>query len=585
MTARGRRAEDLARRGARAVDDRFGAAAFLKRSLRKAFPDHWSFLLGEIALYSFIILLLTGTFLTLFFKPSMSDLVYHGSYTNLDGVKMSEAYASTLDISFDVRGGLLVRQIHHWAALLFIAAIVIHLMRIFFTGAFRRPRELNWVIGTTMFALAAGEGFLGYSLPDDALSGTGLRIADGVILSIPVVGTYISYFLFGGPYPGESVIPRFYIAHVLLVPGLLLALVTAHLMIIWHQGHTQWPGKRERDNTEVGVPLYPVFMAKTGALFFFTFAVLALAGALAQINPIWLFGPYNPVVVSAGSQPDWYIGFMEGSLRLMPGVETNLAGHTFSWNVFLPAVLLPLGFFLATGLYPFFEQFVTGDRRHHQVLDRPRNEPTRTAIGTAVIAMGIDLLLAGGDDLIALHLKIPLYSLVWFLRIGFFAFPLAAFFITRYACLGLQRRDRRALARGVETGPVLELPGSEFVPQTRDLTEQEQAVLATRRPDELVAPIPWHIIPLPTPRRINAQVKARLNRFYTIYRLETPSSYGQPGQHDGQQGQPGGPNGRNPGHDGDGKRPERASGDEQGRRRASRWRRWLRATRGGRRKG
>ena len=280
MTAIRRRAGELARRSAGGVDDRFGAAPFLKRSLRKAFPDHWSFLLGEVALYSFIILLLSGTFLTLFFKPSMSELVYHGVYRNLDGVKMSEAYASTLDISFDVRGGLLMRQIHHWAALLFVGAIAIHMMRIFFTGAFRKPREVNWVIGVMMFALAAGEGFLGYSLPDDALSGTGLRIAQGVIQSIPVAGTYISYFLFDGPYPGESIIPRFYIAHVLLIPGLLLALITAHLMILWHQGHTQWPGRRERDNTEVGEPLYPIFMAKTGALFFFTFAARALAATL-----------------------------------------------------------------------------------------------------------------------------------------------------------------------------------------------------------------------------------------------------------------------------------------------------------------
>ena len=521
-----------AKRGAIAVDDRFGLAASVRRSLKKAFPDHWSFLLGEIALYSFIILVLTGTFLALFFKPSLSDIVYHGSYVRFDGMSMSEAYASTLRISFDIRGGLLIRQIHHWAALLFVAAIGIHMLRVFFTGAFRKPRELNWVIGVAMFALAAGEGFLGYSLPDDALSGTGLRIADGVIESIPVAGTYISFFLFGGQYPGDSIVPRMYILHVLLVPGLLIALVTAHLFSVWHQGHTQWPGTRRRDNTEVGVPLYPIFVAKTSALFLFTFAVLALAGAIAQINPVWLYGPYNPLVASALSQPDWYIGFMEGALRLMPGVQSVVAGHTLAWNVFVPAVLLPAAFFLLAAAYPFAEQLATGDRRYHQVLDRPRNEPSRTAIGVAVVAMATDLQLAGADDVIAEHLNIPLYDLVWALRIGFFLLPVVAFLAARSACLVLQRSDRRTLAVGLITGPVAKRPDGDFTPVTRELTENERAQTETRRPAELTATIPRHVIPLPTPGRIRAQLAARTNRFYTSYRLETPSSYGQP---DGEQ--------------------------------------------------
>src|SRR6516162_7581724 len=178
------------------LDDRLHGARGTRVFLRKIFPDHWSFLLGEIALYSFIILLLTGTFLTLFFQPSMTDVVYHGSYTPLDGVHMSEAYASTLNISFDVRGGLLMRQIHHWAAILFVSAIVCHLLRIFFTGAFRKPREINWLIGVTMWVLAFTEGLFGYSLPDDLLSGTGLRILEGVLLSIPVLATYLTSFLF-----------------------------------------------------------------------------------------------------------------------------------------------------------------------------------------------------------------------------------------------------------------------------------------------------------------------------------------------------------------------------------------------------
>src|SRR5215475_9028568 len=221
------------------LDDRFRGAKGFRSVLKKLYPDHWTFLLGEIALYSFIILVLTGTFLTLFFKPSMTDVVYHGNYVNLAGLHMSEAYASTLRISFDIRGGLLMRQIHHWAADLFVAAIMVHMLRIFFTGAYRKPREVNWLIGIVMFTLALLEGLFGYSLPDDLLSGTGLRITEGVLLGIPIVGTYLSFFLFGGAFPGHDIIPRLYIIHVLLIPGILLALITAHLFLMFHQKHTQ----------------------------------------------------------------------------------------------------------------------------------------------------------------------------------------------------------------------------------------------------------------------------------------------------------------------------------------------------------
>ncbi|MFL6172722.1 MAG: cytochrome b N-terminal domain-containing protein, partial [Marmoricola sp.] len=129
------------------ADERLGIATATKKQIRKVFPDHWSFMLGEIALWSFVILLLTGVFLTLWFKPSMGEVVYNGSYDQLRGIPMSEAYESTLHISFDVRAGLLMRQMHHWAAMLFIAAMLVHMMRVFLTGAFRKPRELNWIIG------------------------------------------------------------------------------------------------------------------------------------------------------------------------------------------------------------------------------------------------------------------------------------------------------------------------------------------------------------------------------------------------------------------------------------------------------
>ena len=159
------------------MDQRYHMAPGIRRQINKVFPTHWSFMLGEVALYSFVILLISGIYLTLFFDPSMAHVIYDGAYTPLKGVTMTRAYETTLDISFEVRGGLFVRQIHHWAALLFAASIIIHMARIFFTGAFRRPREANWVIGCVLLLMAMFEGFFGYSLPDDLLSGTGVRAA------------------------------------------------------------------------------------------------------------------------------------------------------------------------------------------------------------------------------------------------------------------------------------------------------------------------------------------------------------------------------------------------------------------------
>jgi ubiquinol-cytochrome c reductase cytochrome b subunit len=422
-----------------------------------------------------------------------------------------------------------MRQIHHWAALLFVGSIAMHALRMFFTGAFRKPREINWLIGTVLFALAAFEGFAGYSLPDDLLSGTGVRIADGIMLSVPVIGTYLSFFVFGGQYPGDIFISRLYIAHVLIIPGLLLALITAHLMILWHQGHTQWPGKKERERNEVGEPLYPVFMAKTAALFFFVFSALAVLGAIAQINPVWLFGPYNPAISSNTSQPDWYIGFLEGGLRLMPRWETDFAGHTIVWNVFVPGVVLVIAFFLIMGCYPFFEQWAVGDTRPHQVLDRPRNMPARTAIGAAIVAMAIDLELAGADDVIAFHLNMPVEDLVWAFRAGFFVLPAVAFVVARRACVALQRRDRRRLRQGAEFGIAAMREGTAYAAVGRPASGQERAVMEARRPDELFMPIPRHLVPLPTPRRVLAQMRARVNHFYVLSRLETPSAGPPPG--------------------------------------------------------
>ena len=459
MTAR----ERVAGTVANYVDERTGAAKWMKKNLTKVFPDHWSFLLGEVALYSFVILLLSGTFLTFWFDPSQREVLYDGSYEPLQGLHMSAAYASTLHISFEVRGGMLMRQIHHWAALIFMAAIVVHLMRVYFTGAFRKPREFNWIIGVGLLTLGSVDGFLGYSLPDDLLSGTGIRIAEAIIQALPVVGTYLAYFAFDGAFPGEAFIPRIFTVHVLLLPGIFLALITVHLMLVWYQKHTQWPGPGRTEKNVVGYPLMPAYMAKAGGFFFIVFGVTAFLGAVASINPIWLYGPYNPGQVSAGSQPDWYMGWLDGLVRMAPPLESYIFGYTISWNILIPGLIIPGILFTGMALYPFIESWITGDKREHHLLDRPRNVPNRTALGAMSLTFMLVALINGGNDIIATTFSMSINQVMWMSRIGIFILPPLAFVITKRICLSLQRADRELVLHGRETGRLLMLPHGEFV--------------------------------------------------------------------------------------------------------------------------
>ena len=462
------------------ADDRAPISSLAKANLRKIFPDHWSFMLGEIALYSFLVLLLTGVYLTIWFKPSMTEVIYHGTYAPLDGISMSEAYSSALNISFDVRGGLLIRQIHHWAALFFMAAMMVHMFRIFFTGAFRKPRELNWVIGGSMILIGLLEGFAGYSLPDDLLSGVGVRIVAGIVESIPVIGTYLMFFIFGGQFPGNDFIPRLYTFHVLLVPGILLALVGLHLVLVFYHKHTQYPGPGRTNTNVVGYPLFPVYTAKAGGFFFVVFGVTTLIAALVTINPIWAYGPYVPDQVTAGSQPDWYIGFLDGMLRAFPSWETVIWGHTISWNVFLPAAVMPGILVTALLAYPFIEAWVTGDTGEHHLLDRPRNAATRTAIGVMAITFYGVLVINGANDIISVTTSIPFNTITWFTRVGIFVLPPLSFLATRRFCLGLQRRDRELLLHGRESGQVLRLPHGEFIEIHTPITDREKAVILSK---------------------------------------------------------------------------------------------------------
>ena len=458
------------------LDQRTGVGKAVKEFARKVFPDHWSFLLGEIALYSFVVLLISGGFLTMFFVPSMGLITYPEDSlpVAMQGVEMSEAFASTLHLSFEVRGGLLMRQIHHWAALLFMASIVTHMMRVFFTGAFRKPRELNWVVGFTLMILGLLAGFSGYSLPDDVLSGNGLRIADGVAKSIPIIGAYASYILFGGEFPGEHIIPRLFTVHILLIPALILAFVGLHLLMVVVHKHTQYPGGGRSDKNVVGFPLFPVYVAKAGGFFFVVFGVLALMGSTLAINNVWNYGPYDPSPVSAGAQPDWYMLFLEGALRLMPGWEWVVGGFTIPINILVPGVVIPGILFTALALYPFIEARVSGDKGEHHVLDRPRNVPVRTGLGVALLTAFVILVLAGSNDLIATHFHMSIYTITWTFRVLFFAGPVFAFWITKRICLSLQRKDRELVLHGHESGRIVRFDNGEYVEVHTPLDEQER---------------------------------------------------------------------------------------------------------------
>lgn len=412
----------ITRRVVRWLDDRLGFGSLAKSGLNKVFPDHWTFMMGEVALYSFVYLLISGVFLTLFFDPSEAKTTYLGSYDALHGSKVSAAYSSSVALSYDVRLGLLMRQSHHWAALLFIGAIVVHLARIFFTGAFRRPREINWVIGVTLLLLALVNGFAGYSMPDDLLSGTGLRIANGVLLSIPVIGAWASFLVFGSEFPGQHIIPRLYIAHVLIVPALIAALIAAHMAILVRQKHSQFPGPGRTEHNVVGSRLWPGYTVKSIGLMFAVFGACLLLGGLVQINPVWLWGPFEPGSVTGPAQPDWYVGWLDGALRLYPPWEPHLFGYRLP-SLFVPTVVLPGLTFLVLYLWPFLERLFTKDRAPHELLERPRDRPLRLALGVAAFTFYGLLLAAFSLDVVTRFTGLSVTALVEVFRVVVFAVP------------------------------------------------------------------------------------------------------------------------------------------------------------------
>jgi ubiquinol-cytochrome c reductase cytochrome b subunit len=435
---RGRRG-GLVERYVTSITDRVGGGSFVAKVLHKVFPNHFSFLWGELALYSFVVLLITGTYLTFFFEGSHERLVYEGAYRPLRGVEVSAAYDSVMRISFDVKGGLLIRQMHHWAALIFIGALALHMARVFFTGAFRRPRELNWVVGVVLLVLGLAAGFTGYSLPDDLLSGTGLRITYSLILAVPFVGERLVYLIFGGEWPGSDIIGRLYPVHILFIPGLIVALIALHLALVWRQKHTQFRGPGRTEHNVVGERVWPSFAMKSTGLLFLVAGVASALGTLFHVNSVWLYGPYDTAAATSFSQPDWYIGFVEGSLRLFPPWETRAFGYMIN-NLVYSGVLVPGVIFGALFVVPWIERWLTGDTAEHHLLDRPRDASGRTAAGAAAITFVAALFLGGAQDVIAGTFNTSVSTVTTILQVLAVAGPPVAWYVTRRVCRQLARR-------------------------------------------------------------------------------------------------------------------------------------------------
>ncbi|WP_374009211.1 cytochrome bc complex cytochrome b subunit [Leifsonia sp. LS-T14] len=437
------------------------ATAMREEFRRRRAPLHWTNLFGVVAFACVVVLVVTGFILMFVYTPSSERVTYQGPYLPLAGAEMSKALQSTLAISFELPGGLLVRQAHHWAALLLPAALILQLVVTYFTGAFRRPRRLSWLLLFGLLLTALVGGWSGYALPDDMLSGTGLRIVEGIVLGIPVIGTWLSALLFGGEFPGR-IIENLYPIHVAVVPALLVVLIALRARLAYANKPPQFAGAGRSEDVIVGVPLWPNAAVRAGGLFALVTGGLLLVAATVTISPIWLYGPSSPGDASAGSQPDWYTGFLDGALRLVPpGWEVVWLGRTWTLAILVPLAVVGL-YLLAVAVYPFVEEWITGDHDDHHILDRPRNEPTRTGLGVAALVFYGALWGAGSADLVATHFHLAVESVVAAYQVLVVLGPIVAFWLTRRVCLALQKRDREILLHGYETGRIVRLPGGEY---------------------------------------------------------------------------------------------------------------------------
>jgi ubiquinol-cytochrome c reductase cytochrome b subunit len=413
--------------------------------LRKVFPGHWSFMLGELALFSFGVLVLTGIYLTFFYDASAEVLPYEGSFAPLEGAPVSAAFHSVMDITFERRWGAVIRQTHHWAALVFVGALVLHAGRVFFTGAFRRPRRLNWMIGVTLMGLAMITGFFGFVLPHDLLGGTSAQIGHAFAVSVPVIGPGVAELMFAGPFGNPQMLHRMWLLHVIVLPILIGLLLIIHLVLVWVQTHTQF-GDRDGEDVVEGSAAWPAYLLKAGGLSVIVAGILLLMGAAVEIGPVWIHGPFDPASTTVPAQPDWYLGWVEGALRVLPALDFEVFGRVVP-SPFLAGVLLPSALFAVLYLWPFLEERLTGDRDSQHMLDRPRHRPVRTAVGTAILSWLTVLLLAGSHDLQGFLLHTPVETMTYVYRFLLVVVPPVVGLLTYSICRTLAAEDRLA---GVE---------------------------------------------------------------------------------------------------------------------------------------
>ncbi|MDQ0894888.1 cytochrome bc1 complex cytochrome b subunit [Agromyces ramosus] len=483
---------------------------------RRVVPNHLTNLFGVVTAACVVMLFGTGLVLMFFYTPSNEVVTYEGSYAPLHGAEVSKAFASTMQVTFDVPGGLLVRQAHHWAALLLPAAVILQMLSIFFTGGFRRPRRAAWVLLFLVFVSALAAGWSGYALPDDMLSGTGLRIVEGIVLAIPFIGTPVSRLLFGGEFPG-NVLANLYPLHLVASVALVALLVVRGVLWLRHRS-PQFRGSGRSESRVVGIPLVPNAARRGLGLGLIVSGILVLISATVTISPIWLYGPASPGDAGAGSQPDWYTGFLDGALRLVPpGWEFVWLDRTWTLALLVPLAVITVGL-AVVAVYPFLEEWITDDHRDHHLLDRPRDTPSRTGIGVAGLTFFGVLWLAGSADLVAVAFSLTIETVVATLQVAVLIGPVIAFELTRRVCLGLQRKDREIVLHGFETGRIVRLPGGEYIEVHQPVDDDERARLTgvvDPRP-ELLRPDERGRI---TPAR---RLRVRLSRFFFEDRIVRP---------------------------------------------------------------
>ncbi|WP_373325185.1 cytochrome b [Halomicrobium urmianum] len=378
--------------------------------LGKAFPAEDSYLLGEVALFCFLMLVLTGMFLGFFFEPSTSEVEYDGSVAEYQGEELPESFVSVLNITYDVPYGMFLRRLHHWAAHLFVASLSLHMLRVFFSGAYQNPREPNWVVGSGLAVSSMFAAYTGYALPFDEFASTATGIGFSIANSIPILGDVFAQVVFGGEYPSSATVPRFYFIHVFLLPVVIAGLIAVHMGILVRQKHTEAPREddvagdgrrvdRDDDSIVVGLPAFPNQAAISAVVFFLTMATLSLLAGFLPVHNVAEYGPNDPAGTPALIMPDWFLMWVFGFLKLLPGwlgftvpvVDVHVSTE------FIGGMLLPGIVFAVMFAWPFIDY--REEPRHFGV--DPLARPWQTAVGVAAVVMIMIASIAGMNTIAA----------------------------------------------------------------------------------------------------------------------------------------------------------------------------------------